>query len=357
VVDFDALPGWDEDRLGEAVPAVRRSCAKLAGLKPKRLLGPKGMAGEAGEWREACAAAADLDPADDDEALEYFEAWFTPVRVAHEKGKKGLFTGYYEAELKGARWPGGRFTVPLYRQPSDLIKMDLAGSGKSKGRLGRMDGDRFVAYFTRAEIESGALDGRNEELLWVDDPVDAFFLHIQGSGRVVLPDGGVVRVGYAGNNGHKFYGIGRALMESGDVPRDKMSMQSIRDWLRQNPERARELMNLNPRYIFFREIEGDGPIGSTGVALTPGRSMAVDSSHLPYHAPLWLDTTWPGSDRPLRRLLVAQDTGEAIKGRVRGDLFWGYGEAALSVAGGMKQSGDLYVLLPKPVAARLVPSG
>jgi membrane-bound lytic murein transglycosylase A len=355
VVGFDALPGWRDDALGEALPAVRRSCDKLMAMASTRRLGPRGVAGQAGEWREPCQAAAAQGDADDAAARAFFETWFSPVMVAPEKGSKGLFTGYYEAELKGARWPGGRFAVPLYKVPADLVTMERAAS-PSKGSVGRMENGSLVPYFTRAEIEAGALDGRNEELLWVDDPVDAFFLHIQGSGRVLLPDGSVARVGYAGNNGHKFYGIGRALLDTGEVPRDKMSMQSIRDWLRAHPGRARELMNMNPRFIFFREIDGDGPVGAAGVALTPGRSLAVDAAHLPYHAPLWLDSTWPGSNRPLRRLLVAQDTGEAIKGRVRGDVFWGYGEPALAIAGGMKQTGTLYLLLPKPVAARLVPT-
>jgi membrane-bound lytic murein transglycosylase A len=355
VVDYAAVPGWRDDTLAEALPAVRRSCTKLAAMPRSRRLGPKGIAGEAGEWQEPCQAAAALGEVDGSAARVFFETWFTPVKVAPKKGRHGLFTGYYEAELKGARWPGGRYSVPLYKVPDNLVVLARAAS-PSKLKVGRMEDGKLVPYYSRAEIEAGALDGRNDEILWVDDAVDAFFLHIQGSGRIVMPDGRVTRVGYAGNNGYKFYGIGQALLDSGEVPRDKMSMQSIRDWLRANPVRARELMNKNPRYIFFREIEGDGPIGAAGVALTPGRSLAVDASELPYHVPVWLDSTFPSGKRPLRRLLVAQDTGTAIKGRVRGDVFWGYGEPALEIAGGMKQQGDLYLLLPKPVAARLVPT-
>ena len=219
------------------------------------------------------------------------------------------------------------------------------------------DEDELVAM-TRAvedvleEIDAGALAGRGLELLWAADPVDAFFLHVQGSGRVIFPDGRVQRVGFAGSNGHSFYAIGRALIEEGIVSREESSMQKIRDWLRANPDKAREVMQRNARYIFFRTIDGDGPIGAQGVPLTPGRSLAVDSSLLPLGVPLWLDTTWPATDKPLRRLMVAQDVGSAIKGAVRGDFFWGSGEPALEQAGRMKQTGRYYLLLPKPVAER-----
>ena len=239
--------------------------------------------------------------------------------------------------------------------PDDLVTVDLQRfspdlAGKSV--VGRVETGKLVPYHDRAAIDEGVLDGRELELIWLDDPVDAFFLHIQGSGKVLFEDGSVTRVGYAGSNGLKFYAIGRALIDEGKVPRNEASMQSIRDWLRANPAAGREVMQRNGRYIFFREVIGDGPIGAQGVPLTPGRSMAIDRSLLPLGAPFWLDTTWPGTDRPLRRLVVAQDVGSAIKGPVRGDLFWGAGEAALEYAGGMKQNGSYYLLLPKAVAER-----
>jgi membrane-bound lytic murein transglycosylase A len=218
--------------------------------------------------------------------------------------------------------------------------------------VGRVAEGELVPYYSRAEIDGGALDGRNLELLWATDPVDVFFLHVQGSGRVRLPDGAARRIGFAATNGLDFYAIGRALLDEGQISREQASMQAIRDWLRAHPDRAAEVMQRNARYVFFRWIEGDGPIGSQGVALTPGRSLAVDPAFLPLGVPVFLDTTWPGSDRPLRRLMVAQDTGGAIKGPIRGDVFWGAGEAALAQAGRMKQDGRLYLLLPKAVAAR-----
>jgi membrane-bound lytic murein transglycosylase A len=353
-VDFHSLTGWAEDAVSEALPALRRSCARLGAVADGQPLGPDGLAGSAGDWREACAALAAAAPEDDAALRALIEANFVPYRVG-DAGSSGLFTGYYEPELSGSRAPDARHRWPLYRPPDDLVTVDLGSFAEDlKGRrlVGRVADGRLVPYPARAEIDSGKLDGKALELLWLDDPVDVFFLHVQGSGRVRLPDGSFVRVGYAGSNGRDFTAIGKALLDDGKVPRDKVSMQAIRDWLRANPEDGRAYMERNARYIFFHEIEGDGPIGAEGVALTPGRSLAVDTDLLPLGAPLWLDTTWPGSDKPLRRLVVAQDTGSAIKGAVRGDLFWGAGEAALAYAGGMKQPGSYYLLLPKSVAER-----
>lgn len=355
-VGFDALPGWAADDAGAALPALRRSCAKLAGLPADRAFFPGDPRfGAVGPWQQACAALP--DKSDAAAARAYLERWFKPYRAAGPQGPTGLFTGYYEAELKGARQAGGRFTVPLYRTPSDLVQIDLGQfQDDLRGRTlaGRVENGKLVRYADRATIENGLLKDKGLELLWVDDPVDLFFLQVQGSGRVALADGGAMRVGFAGHNGHGFVAIGKLLIDSGKVARDKMSMQAIRDWLRANPAEARALMNQNPRYVFFREIaatEGDGPIGSQGVALTAGRSLAVDRRYWPMGVPLWLDTTSPGSgDQKLRRLMIAQDTGAAIQGPVRGDFFWGTGEAALAQAGKMRSQGSYYLFLPKAVA-------
>jgi membrane-bound lytic murein transglycosylase A len=295
-----------------------------------------------------------LPAGDDAAARATLETWFVPFKVMNNDRESGLFTGYYEAELRGALAPDGTFKVPLYGKPADMIGVDLnAFRADLSGQVfGRVKDGRLVPYFTRAEIDDGAIGGQRAELLWSDDPVDVFFLHVQGSGQVTLPDGTVRRVGFAASNGREFYPIGRALLDEGKVSRDNASMQAMRAWLRANPAEAAEIMRRNTRYIFFRWIDGDGPIGSQGVALTPGRSLAVDPAFLPLGVPVFLETTWPGSDRPLRRLLVAQDTGSAIKGPLRGDFFWGSGEPALAEAGRMKQSGKVYILLPKPVAER-----
>lgn len=353
---YDALPGWREDTLSAVVPALTRSCALLLGQPETRAVGPGGggLAGTVADWRQPCAAVGGLPAGDDAAARATLETWFVPFKVMNNDRESGLFTGYYEAELRGALAPDGTYKVPLYGKPADMIGVDLnAFRADLSGQVfGRVKDGRLVPYFTRAEIDDGAIGGQRAELLWSDDPVDVFFLHVQGSGQVTLPDGTVRRVGFAASNGREFYPIGRALLDEGKVSRDNASMQAMRAWLRANPAEAAEIMRRNTRYIFFRWIDGDGPIGSQGVALTPGRSLAVDPAFLPLGVPVFLETTWPGSDRPLRRLLVAQDTGSAIKGPLRGDFFWGSGEPALAEAGRMKQSGKVYILLPKPVAER-----
>ena len=354
-VGFDDLPGWAEDSLTEALPALKRSCGRLMSRPDDRPVGPNGLAGTVADWRPACDALAAPQTSGEAALRSLLTERFRPFELAGPDSAEGKFTGYYEAELRGALFPGDVYQVPLFALPPDLIRVDL---GRFRADLegerifGRVEAGRLVPYYNRAEIDNGVLSGRNQELLWVDDPVDAFFLHIQGSGQVTLPDGSNLRVGFAGSNGLPFVGIGRVLLDEGKVPRDQASMQGIRDWLKANPEEGRLMMQRNPRYIFFRKIEGDGPIGAQGVALTAGRSLAVDPTFLPLGAPLWLDTTWPGGERPLRRLMVAQDTGSAIKGPVRGDFFWGSGGAALEHAGRMNQPGRYYLLLPAAVAER-----
>jgi membrane-bound lytic murein transglycosylase A len=326
------------------------------------------VGGTVADWRAPCTAAKQLPAGDDSAARRFFETWFAPFAVAAgtesaSTDAEGLFTGYYEMEIQGARQPNARFGVPLYRRPDDMVTVslrDFRADLPSEVLVGRVVDGQLRPYLTRAEIDGGALAGRDLELLWLADPVDAFFLHIQGSGRVRLPDGGATRVGYAASNGLPFVGIGGLLLDRGLISPDEASMQAIRDWLRAHPAEARPLMQENRRYIFFREIEGEGPIGAMGVPLTPMRSLAVDPDFLPLGAPLWLDTTWPSGEppggpeagEPLRRLMVAQDTGSAITGPVRGDFFWGTGEAALARAGGMKQTGRYYLLLPRTVAER-----
>lgn len=332
-VTFDQLPGWRQDRQAAALPAIHRSCARIAQLPADRPLGAATVGGLAADWRAPCAAAARI-PAGNDAAARYFiETWFAPYLAAATTGNPGLFTGYYEAELHGSRTRSTRYPVPIYRLPPDL------GAGKAR------DGGK---YLTRSQIGGGALAGRGLELLWVDDPVDAFFLHVQGSGRVAMDDGRVVRLGYAGDNGHAYASLGRELVARGFIAKENLSMQSIRQWIAANPEQGANLMAQNPRYIFFREVVGEGPIGAQGVALTPGRSLAVDPAFVPLGVPLWLDTIDPLDSRvPLRRLMVAQDTGSAIKGPVRGDVFFGFGEAAARQAGVMKAAGRYYLLLPR----------
>jgi membrane-bound lytic murein transglycosylase A len=356
---FGELPGWGEDTVAAAVPALARSCAVLRERPPGAAVGSAGVAGTVADWLPLCDAAASLRPGDDAAARAVFERLLRPVALSNRGQPEGLFTGYYEPTLRGSRRPGGAFRIPLYLRPPELVMVDL---GKFRESLrgtriaGRVSGGELLPFHDRAAIDEGALHGRDLELVWVDDPVDAFFLEIQGSGRVELVEGGILRVGYAAQNGHPYYAIGRELVARGAMTVEEVSMQSIRDWLAANPEEAVEVMRTNASYVFFRELTGEGPLGAQGVALTPGRSLAVDPRFLPYGAPLWLDTTYPGAagggatGPPLRRLMVAQDTGGAIRGPVRGDVFWGPGDEAAELAGRMRQPGRLWLLLPRTVA-------
>lgn len=353
-VAFKDLPGWTADRVADAVPAFQRSCGKLKALPADRTVGPDGVGGKAADWQTPCARLAALPAGDDAAARAFFEEWFTPYAAANNDNRRGLFTGYYEVELKGSRTPDVAYPVPLYKRPADLIMVDLgdfADRWKGERIAGRVTDGRLKPFEDRAAIEAGALKGRGLELLWLQDPIATFFLHIQGSGRVRFPDGTEARVGYAAQNGHKYVAIGRELIDRGEIPREQVSLQTIRDWLKAHPEQADALMNKNPSYVFFQELKGEGPVGAQNVALTPGRSLAVDSKFLPYGVPVWLDAEDPlDAQARLRRLLIAQDTGGAIRGPVRGDVFWGHGEDAEKRAGVMKSAGEYYILLPKTVA-------
>ena len=352
-VGFDALAGWDGDDHGAALAAFRRSCEN-----PKQSGGPLTITYS--DWQAPCAAARKVGAGDQGAARGFFERWFRPFRVAGGAKDSGLITGYFEAELRGARRRGGRYRVPIFRLPDDHVSVDLSLFDPAlSGRwiVGRVDAGTLRPYYARGDIAAGALSGRSQELLWVDDAIDAFVLHIQGSGRVILPDGAVVRIGYAGSNGWPYRSIGQELIERGALRRGYASWDEIRSWIDANRDRVKALLAVNRRYIFFREIDGDGPIGAAGTVLTPGRSLAIDPRFMPFGAPVWLDTVWPDRpDQPLRRLMIAQDSGNAIRGVVRGDYFWGYGAKALAFAGRMKSQGRYFVLLPKAAAARLVGS-
>jgi membrane-bound lytic murein transglycosylase A len=355
---FSALAGWADDAQDLAVPALLKSCGRLS-QGPARVDNELGrLTGSAEDWRSICAEAATLPAGDGAAARNFFERRFVPVRLLNNERGDGLFTGYYEAELKGARQRSQQFNVPLFRRPPDLVSVELGQFRRSlQGQriAGRVEGGNLRPYSSRAQIDAGALDNRSLELVWVDSAVDAFFLHVQGSGRVILEDGGVMRVGFDGQNGHEYVTIGRELVARGALARENVTMQSIREWFAANPARAGEIMALNPSYVFFRELPAggphDGPIGAMGVALTPGRSLAVDRLHVPLGLPLWLDLAHAEpQDGRVRRLVVAQDTGGAIRGPVRGDLFWGFGQDAAAIAGRMKAQGSYYALVPRSAA-------
>ena len=345
---FLDLPGWTQDHQGEALSAFLKSCPVLVSRAAPIL---HFEFKEAVDWRATCAKAAQTDAHDKLGSRLFFETWFRPYLVVVNDAQDGLFTGYFEAELRGSRKPDETFKYPLHGVPNDLISVDLGrfdDNLSGQRVVGRVQSGHMVPYPRRADIQRGFLANKAKVLAWVDDPIDAFLLHVQGSGRVMLRDGGILRIGYAGNNGHSYVSIGRALVKKGELLAGRSGWVQIRRWLEDNPGKTNFLLAVNPRYIFFREIANDGPIGAQGVALTPRRSIAVDAKYIPLGAPLWLDTVWPGdSDRPLQRLMVAQDTGSAIKGPIRGDFFWGFGKEALKEAGRMKSRGNYFILIPK----------
>jgi membrane-bound lytic murein transglycosylase A len=347
---FSDLAGWNADDQEGALVAFRISCERLQTLPPDRAMGTLPIAGTVGDWLPLCRVAQNVGPG---EARGFFETWFRPWSVTDRGAAQGLFTGYYEPLLKGSLTPGGAYTYPLYAPPGDMVSVDLGLFAEDlEGRqiTGQIEDGRFIPYWDRAQIDAGALADRELEIAWVADPVAAFFLHIQGSGRVELADGGELRVGYAGQNGRPYFAIGRELVARGELTKDEVSLQTIREWLKAHPDEAAGLMEMNASYIFFHVLEGPGPIGSQGVALTPERSLAVDRDFVPLGLPVWLDTTLP-EGAPYRRLLVAQDTGGAIEGPVRGDVFFGAGPRAEDLAGHMKQQGRMWILLPGVLVA------
>lgn len=335
---WNDLPGFRTDDLRQAWPAWLQSCTTLQRQTA---------------WRTVCAEARGLAEPDSEKIAGFLKRRFAVYQIQQaEGGSDGLVTGYYEPLLHGSRTQTPTSRYPLRAPPDDLLSIDLAGLyPELKGlRLrGRIDGNRVVPYYTRGEIEAGRTPAQGREIAWVNDAVELFFLQVQGSGRIRMDDGSVLRVGYADQNGHPYRSIGKWLVERGELTLDKASMQGIKDWAREHPDRLPELLAANPSYVFFRELPGQdgGPLGALGVPLTPERSIAVDPRTVILGAPVWLATTQPGSGEPMNRLVMAQDTGSAIRGNVRADYFWGFGDEAGRTAGAMKQKGRMWLLLPK----------
>ncbi|MGI9414112.1 MAG: murein transglycosylase A [Hyphomicrobiales bacterium] len=361
-IGFADIQEWTQDRHIAALEAFARTCPRLSkNSKPVRIAG-RPVASRT--MKQVCRAAVRLGGTQDNQAArQFFESHFDPVAVIADGSAQGLFTGYFEPEYDGSLQPSGKYRVPLYKRPAELVRFH-GGSGTGPA-YGRKVGGKARPYFSRREIESGALRGRGLELVYLSSPVDAFFIHVQGSGRVRLPDGGVIRVGFAAKSGHPYTAVGKVLIDMGVLRREDVSMQSIRAWLEANPDKAQAVIWRNQSFIFFRRLAGGdpdlGPPGAAGVSLTPGRSLAVDPRHYSYGVPLWLETTLPiddsGETVPYRRLMVAQDTGSAIKGAIRGDVFVGTGSDAGAVAGRMKQKGRLVALVPRKRRASVRQSG
>jgi membrane-bound lytic murein transglycosylase A len=336
-VSIEDIPDWYEDDHRLAFLAFKKSCLALEKKSPGKNLK---LGTKSEDWHKVCYAAARVDPADKKETRIFFEQNFQVFKATDKGQSDGLFTGYYESSLKGSKIKTEKYHYPLHKRPKDLVSVPDIKYGR-KSMFG------YKPHYSRSEIHQGKLNNQGLEIVYVDSEADAFFLHVQGSGRVVFEDGSTMRVGYDGANGHPYTSVGKILIDRGEVPKEYMSMQAIRHWLKCNTETARNLMEENQSYVFFKVLEGDGPLGSQGVAVSTGRSLAIDKRFYEMGMPMYLDAAVEGNQVNLRRLLIAQDTGGAIKGAVRGDVFWGYGDKAAEIAGTMKSTGQLYIFIPK----------
>jgi membrane-bound lytic murein transglycosylase A len=322
--DFNLLPGWQEEDHTDAYRAFRHSCKRWRGMPASKMLTGSFPLGSVGDWQQVCNIHVMRG-----QEKQFFEHYFKPYAVSENGNFTGLFTGYYLPELHGSYTKSARYNVPIYRMPNGALRNQ-----------------------SRAAIYSGALANKGLELLWVDNEIDAYFMEVQGSGRVIMDDGTILGLGFAGGNGHAYYAIGKTLVDNGEIAREDISMQTIRQWIEQHPVEGRQLMLSNESYVFFRFTPVDpsiGPNGAMGVPLTAQHSLAVDKRHLPMGVPIWLDAQHPVAGERFRRLVMAQDTGGAIKGAIRGDVYWGQGAKASEMAGPMKSKGHYFLLLPHKI--------
>lgn len=344
-VSFSQLKNYNNDNLMETTEVLGKTCSAIE-KNPALLLNAK-ININPDNYLKVCDKLDDTDIKSDDDMRQFLVDNFEPYLIMNGSSSQGKFTSYYEAELKASRQRHGRYIYPIYNRPNDLIEVnlnDFDASLPNRRLLGRIENTKLVPYYTRAEIENKNIDA--PIILWGDDAVDIFLMQIQGSAVALLDDGTTVRISYADNNGHSFVGIGSILLKKGLLKPGQASMDKIRDWLKANPQIAQVNMAENPRYIFHKISEADGPVGALGVSLTAGRSLAVDNSIIPLGSLLWLETKGPDKEK-IEKLVFAQDIGGAIKGVIRGDYFWGHGEQALLSAGKMNSSGQYYILLPK----------
>jgi membrane-bound lytic murein transglycosylase A len=336
-MSFMRLAGWQEDDHSPALQAFRRSCTKLTVIPDDSTIGSGLLAAKARHWHKPCLAAAAIDLQDRIGARVFFEREFVPYQLAYDGDPRGKFTGYYEPLMRGSWERRSSQQEPIYAPPADLV------NGQ-------------VYPLTRSQIDNGALSGKGLEVMYIDDPVDAFFLHVQGSGRVLMDTGEMVALRYAGKTNQPYTAIGKILVQSGQLSKEEVSAPTIRQWLHDNPTQMRELMQHNASYIFFSAAAdaGDGPVGAQNVPLIAERSLAVDAAFIPLGMPLWLSTHLPKSQtaggEAYERLMVAQDKGSAITGAIRGDVFFGFGERAADLAGHMNSEGTLTALIPKGLA-------
>lgn len=360
-VTFNRLPGWETADLQKSLTAFQISCRAFVKQNPEQVVGTDDIQLRVKDWQPACVAALNTHPVNEKSARLFFQQWFQPVEFQDREAGPGLFTGYYVPTIKGSYAKSKEFSVPLYETPEDLITADLgifSPELRNRRIVGRLIKHQLVPYYTRAQINNGAIKNKARVLVWINSPIDRLFLEIQGSGLIELENGENLSVGYDAQNGQPYTAIAGVLIKEGVMTKDNASMQAIKRYLTEHPKQLHKVINQNKSFVFFRKMNQGVALGSQGVSLTPGYSLAIDRQWIPMGAPLWLNTTRPDSknpdkSRPMQRLMIAQDTGGAIRGKIRGDVFWGGGERATLVAGHMKNSGHYWLLLPKHTIPRL----
>lgn len=343
-LSWSQLKGWKNHDFSGALEAYTKSCHALVPRKDNHPMPIGPFDATAMDWKQACAAVLNSD----EPFKTAIERNYKPLAMKVLGQWAGHFTGYYVPLLKGSLTPSPEYPIPLYRRPTDLIDVDLGlfrETLKGQRISGRLNGRKLIPHADRSEIEAGALEGQGLEFIWVSSAIDAFFLHIQGSGYVELETGERIKIGYDGQNGHPYYAIGRSLIEAGEIAKEDMSLQAIAAWMQDNSDRAEALMQENKSYVFFRILNGNGVLGAQGVELTPLRSMAIDRRLVPYGAPLWIETEL-SEGQAFRQFMIAQDTGGAIRGPGRGDIFFGLGQEALALAGPMNAEGRMVIFVP-----------
>lgn len=361
-VTFASLSGWQSSDKTAAFQAFVSSCQQMS--QDDRAFAKKPLFGGVyQDWQTVCDAALNISVNGPNNDIQgFFEQKFVPLQVMDKKKPNGLFTGYFEPEVQGSLVKSEQYSIPVYAKPKSLVRFNEQQEKQSGLRYGRLVDGKPVTYFTRKEIEEGALASAKLEILWLKSPVDAFFMQIQGSGRVELPDGSFVRIAYAAKTGLPYTAVGGELVKSGDLEKEKVSMQTIRNWMEKNPKDAVKLRLKNKSFVFFRLLDQfrpqSGPVGAQGIGLSPKASIAIDRRFWPFGMPLWLDTKIKFSQeekaKKWRALLISQDTGSAIRGMARGDVFWGAGRKAAWIAGHMKAAGVMTILLPKALAKDLL---
>ena len=360
VRSFSELPGWMHSDTKKSLEAFQISCKAFLKQDPDKSVGSEFVDLKAKDWHPACTAALTIPSSTPPKKIkEFFEQWFTPFEFFDREPVQGLFTGYYMPLLKGSLTRSKKYRVPLYGLPGNLVTINLSlfdPKIRNRTLVGRAKGNKIVPFSTRAEINKGAIKDVAPVIVWLDSKIDRSFLEIQGSGIIELRDGTKLVVGYAGENGAPYTAIAKILIDQGVMTRDNASMQHIRRYLEANPEKINPVLNKNKSFVFFDLLRQGAALGSQGVALTPGYSLAVDRKWVPLGAPVWLSTTRPHQasekQKVFQRLMIAQDTGGAIKGIVRGDVYWGAGDQATAIAGKMKNKGHYWLLLPRQTLAR-----